>query len=321
MVGLAIGLILGGIIGFLYSNTTEREQSFPSALEADQVRVTAEAYINQNMLNPGTSASIESITEKSGLYELEIRLTGGAESQVVTTYVSNDGKLFFPDVIDMTGPIPTSPPTTQPSSTEGGIDMKALAGDDPSRGPADAPVTIIEYGDFSCGPTAQALHTVEKVLENYPTQVRFVYKNLQTMGGWSTKGMVAAECAYSQDTDAFWNFHDNLFHGRMQGTVTTANIDSQVLKWAEEMELDTGAFKSCYENQEPAQEIAGDIAEARSLGISGTPTFIINGRMISGGQPYEAFWQIIETELGRDVGDITAQIPPDQGTGGTCETQ
>lgn len=323
LLGLFIGLFLGGIIGYLYTSIdrpSQKESGTP-VLDMEEARARSERYINENLLQPGVSAVVTNISEEKGLYKLDIILVTGQGNQSASAYITADGSFFIPNVINMKDTPSKRPEGNEGAQTPAGADMKALAGDDPSRGPADAPVTIIEYGDFSCGPTAQALHTMEKVLENYPNQVRFVYKNLQTMGGWSTKGMIGAECAYRQDTDAFWNFHDNLFHGRMQGTITTDNIDSELLRWAEEMGLDTEAFRTCYENQEPAQEIANDIAEARSLGITSTPTFIINGRRVAGSQPYEVFRQIIENELGRDVEDTETQIPPVQDAAGSCKNQ
>ncbi len=206
----------------------------------------------------------------------------------------------------------TSPPQTATQAGAGACDQGAQlpAGEvtlatptsitienNPSLGSQDAKVTIIEYGDFSCGPTATAYETMSEVLRQYPGKIRFVYKNLQTMGGWSTKGMVASECAYVQSDDAFWYFYDKLFQGRASNSITQGNIDDLVTKWAGEAGLDVEEFKTCYANQETTTEIARDIQEARSLGISSTPTFIINGKKLVGAASLSTFQQVIDAEL------------------------
>lgn len=170
-------------------------------------------------------------------------------------------------------------------------------GDDPVRGPADAPVTLVEFGDFACGFTARGYVTVEKLMVDYDGKLRFIYKDFQTMGGWSPKAMTASECAYEQGNDEFWYFYNKLFQGRNSNSISGANIDSKVIEWASEANLNADAFKNCYDSQESLPAIQRDIQEGGKLGITITPTFYINGRKLVGAQPYHVFKSIIDAEL------------------------
>ncbi len=170
-------------------------------------------------------------------------------------------------------------------------------GDDPVRGPVDAPVTIVEFGDFACGFTASAYITVEKLMEDYNGKIRFIYKDFQTMEGWSPKAMVASECAYNQGNEGFWYFYTKLFQGRNSNSISEANIDSKVMGWASEAGLDADAFKNCYDSQESLPAIQRNIREGEELGITSTPTFYINGGKLVGAQPAHVFKALIDAEL------------------------
>ena len=171
---------------------------------------------------------------------------------------------------------------------------------DPVRGPVDAPVTIVEFGDFACGFTARAYITMEKLMEEYNGNIRFVYKNFRTMEGWSLNAMVASRCAYNQNDEGFWYFYNELFQARNSNSISKADIDSKVVGWASDANLDVDAFKSCYDTKEPLPEILGNIQEGRELGVTGTPTFFINEKRLDGALPYPAFKEIIEIELEKE---------------------
>ncbi len=160
----------------------------------------------------------------------------------------------------------------------------------PTRGPEDAPVTLIEYTDFQCPFCGRAQATLEALRERYGNRIRFVFKNLPL--GMHQNARFAAETAMcAKDQGKFWELHDWLFAHHTE-------LDQEhVMKQAEEMGLDVEALKSCLDKKLHSSEINQDIEEAGGFGITGTPGFVINGRLITGAQPVENFESIINEEL------------------------
>lgn len=165
-----------------------------------------------------------------------------------------------------------------------------VAATGPSRGPADAPVTIIEFSDYQCPYCQRAEPVVEEVLERYPEQVRLVYRHfpLDNIHPEARDAAHAAVCAEAQDR--FWPFHDLLFAGE--------TFDREaLLGYAEELELDVAAFESCLEAPETKQRVEQDLAAGREVGVTGTPAFFVNGLPLRGARPVGDFVEVIEREL------------------------
>lgn len=174
-------------------------------------------------------------------------------------------------------------------------------GGNPSIGPADAPITIIEFSDFRCGFCGRfADETLQPILDAYPDEVRVVYRDYVIFGQASYEAALAAECAHDQE--AFWPYHLLLFENQQN-----LNRD-QYLAFAEDLDLDLDTFTTCYDEEQHRDEIVADLEFGRSLGIRGTPAFFINGRFVSGAQPFENFAQIIDEELARmaEEGEATS---------------
>jgi predicted DsbA family dithiol-disulfide isomerase len=165
--------------------------------------------------------------------------------------------------------------------------------DGPSKGPANAAVTIIEFSDFQCPFCSRALPVIEEVMARYPDDVRFVYRHMP-LDRIHDRARVAAEASLcAHDQDQFWAYHDLLFAN------PKAFGDEDLKRFAEELNLDVAAWEQCLVEGKFATEIDADIEAARSIGITGTPVFIINGVMLSGAQPVEDFVSVIESELAR----------------------
>jgi protein-disulfide isomerase len=177
------------------------------------------------------------------------------------------------------------------------------ADDDPFLGPADAPVTIVEFSDYQCPYCQRAEEVVDQVLEHYEGKVRVVFRDLplESLHPQAPKAHEAAGCALAQDR--FWDMHDKLFANRQD-----LGRESLV-KYATELELDVEAFESCLDEGQRTEEVAEDIAAARAQGISGTPAFFVNGRLLSGAQPFERFRQVIDDELRRAGVEPPSETP------------
>jgi protein-disulfide isomerase len=167
--------------------------------------------------------------------------------------------------------------------------IEVAEGESPSRGPANAPVTIIEFSDYECPFCKRAEPTVEQVVAAYPDKVRLVYRNYPLPFHKSARPAAeAAMCAKAQGK--FWEYHEKVFKA--------SSLDEASLKQiAGDVGLDQAKFDTCLANKEGSKEIEQDIADATAVGVRGTPAFFINGRMISGAQPFEKFKVIIDEEI------------------------
>jgi protein-disulfide isomerase len=163
----------------------------------------------------------------------------------------------------------------------------------PSRGPANAPVMIVEFADFECPFCGGLYPTLKQVEKNYPDKVRFVFRQfpLVNIHPRAQKAAEASLCANEQQR--FWEFHDSLYTNQAQLEVAALKQRAVTLK------LNTAAFNACLDSGKHAETIRKDQDEARKAGVSSTPTLFINGRLLSGNQPYTTIRDIIEDELKR----------------------
>jgi protein-disulfide isomerase len=172
----------------------------------------------------------------------------------------------------------------------------------PTRGPADAPVTIYEFTDFQCPYCSRGQEAMNQVMERYGDNVRHVFKHLPLPMHKDAHGAAQGSlCA--ADQGKFWEMHDWMFANR-----SALGAEPQIA-YAKELGLDVTAFTTCLESKVHAPDVDQDMAVARGLGITGTPGFVINGRILGGAQPVEAFSKIIDDELQRKGLPIPA--PPE----------
>jgi len=163
----------------------------------------------------------------------------------------------------------------------------------PSRGPANAPVTIVEFADFEC-PFCGALYpTMKQVEKNYAEKVRLVYRQfpLTNMHPHAQKAAEASLCANEQRR--FWDFYDSLFSD--QSKLEIADLKQR----ARTLGLNTSSFNTCLDSGKQADAIQKDKDDARKAGVSSTPTVFINGRLLSGNRAYADIREVIEDELKR----------------------
>jgi protein-disulfide isomerase len=164
--------------------------------------------------------------------------------------------------------------------------------DDPSIGPADAPVTVIEFSDYQCPFCIRWHDTVEsRLLADYAGKIRFVYRDLplSAIHPEAQGAAEAADCAGEQNV--YWQYHDALF-GAKHGLGAQAYV-----QYASDLNLDMQAFNTCVAEHRYKNEVDADANFAIGQGLNATPNFYINGINIIGAQPYEVFQQIIDKEL------------------------
>jgi len=163
----------------------------------------------------------------------------------------------------------------------------------PSHGPANAPLTIVEFADFECPYCGGLYKTLKVVEQSYPEKIRFVYRHfpLTTMHPHAQKAAEASLCA--NDQNRFWEFYDSMFSNQEKLSV------DDLKKRAVDMKMDTAAFNTCLDSGAKAVAITKDVEEGRAAGVSGTPAMFINGRFMGGNQPFADIRELIEDELQR----------------------
>ncbi len=179
---------------------------------------------------------------------------------------------------------------------QGNLDKVTLK-DEPSFGPVNAPVTIVEFGDFECPDCkSEAPLLREAVPLAYENKVRVFFKNfpLESIHPWARAAATASRCIYHQDAAAFWKFYD--WDYEKQPDLNGENLTENILSWAGKTGLDQAKLKGCIETKATEAEVDASIAEAHALGANGTPTLIINGRKI-GGLQWADLQLVINLEL------------------------
>jgi protein-disulfide isomerase len=162
----------------------------------------------------------------------------------------------------------------------------------PLRGPETAAVTIVEFSDFQCPFCRRVQPTLAEVQKKYGDKIRWSFKDLPLVSIHpdAQKAAEAARCAGEQDK--FWEYRAAMFEA--------AKISSELHEaTADKLGLDKPAFDACLQSDRYQAAVQADSDEAQSLGISGTPAFVINGIVLSGAQPLEAFVNVIDAELAR----------------------
>lgn len=166
-----------------------------------------------------------------------------------------------------------------------------LIKDAPFRGETTAPVTMVKFEDFECPFCRSVQPILEELLKRYAGRVRIFHKDLP-LEELHPKAQLAAEAARcAGDQGRFWQYHDTLYHQAPK----LSPIDLKA--YAKDMGLDSTAFDRCLASGKHKSVVQQDLNEGVKLGLTGTPTFFINGRELSGALPVEAFSRVIDEEL------------------------
>lgn len=199
--------------------------------------------------------------------------------------------------------------TPQPTATPVPVVYDIETEGFPSRGPEDAPITIVEFSDYQC-PYCYRWHlqVYDALMEAYPDKIRFVYRNFPlSFHQNALPGAEAALCA--GDQNAYWEYHDLLFANQdsmnnQSGMVLEQSFYNDL---ASSLNLDVPAFEECMTSRKYEEFIQKDMQYAATLpfdsngepAVGGTPTFFVNGHRLGGAYPIEYFVQIIEAELAK----------------------
>ncbi len=168
------------------------------------------------------------------------------------------------------------------------------AGNAPFAGDKDAKVVIVEYSDFQCPFCAKGADLLKKIKEKYGNKVKVAFKNFPLpFHNHAEMAAVASLCANEQSTNHFWKMHDAMFANQ-------ESLDPEGLKkTAAKIGLKADTFEKCLNENKFLEQVKADIEGGKKVGVKSTPTFFVNGQLITGAQPIEVFAEIVDEELSK----------------------
>ena len=268
----------------------------PIAANDAELLKSTEAFV-RNLFGWGAAFKVKmgplEATPSPDFYRVPIVVTIGDQTEGGEVFVSKDGKTLLRGEIFDTKVDPFAV-TRSKLRLEG----------DPSKGPADAKVTVVEFSDFQCPHCAQLYTIMQSVEQKFP-QIRVVYKDfpLVAIHPWSMSASLAGRCAFAQKPESFWIVHDLIFDN--QDLISTENVYEKMVDFASRAGLDKDAFKACMASPEARKGIEADLEEGKAIQISSTPTVFVNARPVIGGDQ-ATLEQYIQFELARQGGGKTS---------------
>ncbi|HME33677.1 MAG TPA: thioredoxin domain-containing protein [Candidatus Sulfotelmatobacter sp.] len=232
---------------------------------------TVDSFLHETFgYQPGLTWKISSIAPSpiEGLAEVTVVLASAQGQQVTRFYVGPDGEHALVGEVMPFGARPFDPAKK--------LLDKGVTG--PERGPKDAKVTIVEFGDLQCPACKAAQPTIEALVAAEPT-ARFVFQNFPLeMHNWAAKGAAYADCVGRASNDAFWKFVAKTYE--TQSDITAATADEKLTAIADGAGVKGADIAACALKPETKARVDASLALGKSVDVSGTPTIYINGRKI-----------------------------------------
>ncbi|HYU48282.1 MAG TPA: thioredoxin domain-containing protein [Terriglobales bacterium] len=221
-------------------------------------------------------------SEAAGLTEVTVIITSPQGSNANKLYVTADGKhAISGDIL----PFGAKPFEDARAKLEKGINGAA-------KGPAKAPVMIVEFSDMQCPHCKQAEPNVEQLLAQEP-DVHFVFQNFPLpVHNWSEKAAGYVDCVGRASNDAVWKFIQKTFDE--QSNITEANADEKLKAIATDSGVKADEIAACAAKPETKARIVASVALGKSVGVTGTPTLFINGRALNGAAPVDLLKKVVE---------------------------
>jgi protein-disulfide isomerase len=276
---LFLGLLGVALVGGAQTPPPPRPQTSTAASvelspgAATQLQQRAEAFL-RNLYAWGPEFQVKAGPVKpsplAGLYEINIEVSIQGESDSAVIYVSRDGRYIVRGEINDMDVDPFAE-----------VRQKMVLDGYPSKGPVDAKVVIVEFGDYQCPSCRQLDLILRRLLPQFP-QVRFVFKDfpLVQIHPWAMTAAVTGRCAYKQSSDGFWKLHDLIYDN--QDSITPETAQEKLLRLAVEAGLNPESLRTCVADPQTTTAIRNSLAEGAALGVNSTPTAFVNGRSVVG---------------------------------------
>jgi protein-disulfide isomerase len=232
--------------------------------DKDYKKFVAEKHIPESQINP-------QIKERIMAY-----LQGSKKQEMVTAYVAK-----------LTKGSPVEVYFNKPK-----MQVNVEVGNSPIFGKKGAPITVVEFSDFQCPFCSRAADTVTQLKKKYGDKVQLAFKHFPLpMHHEARPAAEASMCVNEQGSDKFWKFHDAMF--KNQDKLDKASLE----KYAKDSGADVKKFNECVNGKKYADIVQKDMEYGEKIGVKSTPTFFVNGQIVSGAVPIETFSDIIDEEL------------------------
>ena len=284
------GVLVSLLISLPYAAQKLTIAGSPQAAKlADQAEIlkSTEAFL-RNLFGWGDDYKLKlgpaTQSPATDFYRVPLLVTVKDQTDEGEVYVSKDGKtLLRGEMFDM---------STDPFASNR---TKMHAAGNPSKGPAAAPITVVEFADLQCPHCREADEAVKGLVDQY--KVRLVYKDypLNSIHPWAETAAIGARCAFMQSPDAFWKVHDAIFTN--QDVIVADNVQEKLAEFAMQAGLNVSAFKTCMSSPEAKKAVDANHDDGVELGVDSTPTSFVNGRPVVGGD-IGSIQHLIEFESG-----------------------
>jgi protein-disulfide isomerase len=288
-VSACAGLIfwLGGWVVLLHA---QRPKASAAASPDLATRTKIERFLRERFsVAPGTSITVGPLESSiyPGFSKTTVTVVNGQNKSSQEFYVTKSGDyLIEGNIYGLNG------------SPERQVEDMIDTQDQPAAGPANAPVTIVEYADLECPHCAEMQQFLEReLLPKYGGKVRVIFKEfpLYSIHPWAVRAAVANECAFQINPADFVPYRSLIFQN--QSAIKLETLRQQLLDLGVQAGLDRRKLAACYDSQATLPRVREDFAEGGRLGVSETPTFFINGKMAPGAFTATDFFKLVDVAL------------------------
>jgi len=294
-------LLLASIAAIAQVKTPPKPAPAPSAAKSAFDKATLEAYLrNVELFQPIVTAKIDDAKpsrDVPGFFDVWVHWSANGATKDELVYVSKDGKTVIQGNDVHVFDVNRNP--FQANLDKLKVDRQPTLGPAP---PASAPVSMVVFSDFECPickEEAQILR--QQVAKQFADKVRIYFMDfpLDSLHPWAHAAALAGRCVYNQSPAAFWDYFDWVYDH--QPEITEQNFNARFQAFATESKLDGIELGRCVETKGSDADVNREIAVARSLQVSATPTIYLNGRKLEGGIPWPTLEQLINIELDRQT--------------------
>lgn len=279
------GLVSLLSVGLFASQTTRQTKGGFSATQQKILQYVRERF----GIPDATKLTISPFqdSEFHDFYQTTIYVDNGTQKTEQRAFVTKDGHYMVIGNIYALGTDPRK-------QVEHSISLK----EQPSVGPADAPVTIVEYADLECPMCARMQQFLENdVIPKYGNKIRIVFKEfpLVSIHDWALTAAIANECAYELDPSAYFRYRSIIF--KNQSLINGANVRTLLLDFGQRAGIDRLRLATCLDSKQSLPRVEADAREAQQLGIASTPTLFVNGRPVVGMPSPAEFYKVVDQAL------------------------
>jgi len=276
-----------------------------TAPDVDEEKILANLRLEIPQVRDADSLRIDSLRKSSldGFYRAQLVVNNQNRVLVMIREDESEVLLLAGPPLDV-GRSAEQMQASQQQESEARADVLQRASEGmPALGPADAPVTLIEFSDFQCPYCARATTLVDQLRERYPDRLRVVFMHFPLSSHeWARPAAMAAQCAARQDEDAFWRLHD--FYFSNQDALTPGNVMAKSEPILAETAVNVDDWKTCATDRTSdvhrsvARQVNASLEAGKEAGVTGTPSFFVNGEKVQGARTVEAFARKIEAATG-----------------------